>query len=99
MVGMNNLLSSGVGVGAGLGSTLLIRHQFDRSGETTLMRPSVLWGLGTGAAALTLPMLMGRRSMSGMMGEIIEDYGEAALTAGTFSAFSPKGGGVQLPTL
>lgn len=86
------------GVGTGVGSTVLIRHQFDQSGETTLLRPSVLWGLLTGAAAYTAPMLMGRNG-NDMVMNLLEDYGEGALAAGAFSAVSPKGTGVQLPTL
>lgn len=86
------------GVGAGVGSTVLIRHQFDQSGETTLLRPSVLWGLFTGGAAYAAPMLMGGRSNDFLM-QLLEDYGEGALAAGAFSAVSPKGTGVQLPTL
>jgi len=84
------------GVGAGVGSTLLMRQQFDQTGETTILRPSVLWGAGTGIAGLLASMMLGG---GGVMWEFIEDYSEAALTAGAFSAFSPKGGGVQLPTL
>lgn len=101
MVGTTEMAASVGGVGAGVGSTLLVRQQFDQTGETTLLRPSVLWGVGTGAAALAAPMVLGRNNgmTRGMVGEILEDYGEAALTAGAFSAFSPKGGGVQLPTV
>lgn len=86
------------GIGAGVGSTLLIRRQFDQSGETTVLRPSVLWGVLTGVGALSASMMLrgGRRSVAW---EFVEDYGEAALTAGAFSAFSPKGTGVQVPTV
>lgn len=100
MAGANELIASGAGIGAGVGSTLLIRQQFDKSGETTVFRPSVLWGVGTGAVALAAPMLMGRSGMlRGMAGEALEDYGETALASGLLSAFSPKGAGVQLPTV
>lgn len=83
-------------LGVGAGSTLLVRRQFDNQGETTVFRPSVLWGLGTGVAGVGVPMLM---DMRGMSSDFLMDYGEAAITAGLISAFSPKGGGVQIPTL
>jgi hypothetical protein len=88
------------GVGAGAGSTLLVRQQFDQTGETTLLRPSVLWGGVTGVAALGGSILMRQRGgrMSLPLG-LIEDYGTGALAAGIVSAFSPKGAGVQLPTV
>lgn len=98
MPNTTELLGTGVGAGAGAGTTLLVRRQFDNTGETTLLRPSVLWGLGSGVAAIAVPYLMPGLSR-GMMGQILEDYGQGALTAGVFSAFSPKGGGVQLPTI
>lgn len=97
MAGLENTAASVGGIGAGVGSTLLVRREFDQSGETTILRPSVLWGLGTGVAALAAPHLLNRRN--GVAMELLEDYGEAALTAGTFSALSPKGTGVQLPTV
>lgn len=98
MVGAMKLATSGGGVGLGAGSTLVIRQQFDQSGETSIFRPSVLWGVGTGAIGLGAPMLLGG-NQRGAMWELVEDYSEAALTAGIFSAFAPKGAGVQLPTL
>lgn len=85
------------GIGAGVGSTVFMRHQFDQTGETTILRPSVLWGLLTGTAAYLAPVIMNRRN--GAMMELLEDYGEGALAAGTFSAVNPKGAGVQLPTV
>lgn len=95
--GMAEVGASVGGIGSGVGSTLLVRRQFDKTGETTVLRPSVLWGVLTGAAALTLPMAVGRRH--GPLWEALEDYGEAAFAAGLVSAFSPKGGGVQVPTI
>lgn len=87
------------GIGAGAGSTLLIRQQFDQVGETTILRPSVLWGAVTGSAALVAPMLLNGRSNS-MMWEFVEDYGEAALTAALISSVVPKSqGGLQMPTI
>lgn len=90
--------SSVGGIGVGVGSTVLIRRQFDQAGETTILRPSVLWGVGTGVVALIAPWMM-NGTKRGMFWEFVEDYGEAALTAGIFSAFNPVGGGVQLPSL
>lgn len=86
------------GIGTGVGSTVLVRRQFDQTGETTILRPSVLWGLGTGTAALLTPYILGRNDRSMLM-SLLEDYGEGALAAGAFSAVNPKGGGVQLPTV
>lgn len=86
------------GVGTGVGSTVLIRHQFDQQGETTLLRPSVLWGGLTGAAAIAAPFLInGGRNQ--MLWRAIQGYGEGALAAAAFSAVNPVGGGVQLPTI
>lgn len=92
-----NAVASGSGIVAGGGSTLLVRQRFDGTGETTVMRPSVLWGVGTGVVAWAVPMFMDLRR--GFLKEFLEDYGEAALITGGFSAFNPKGGGVQIPTL
>lgn len=94
--------ASAVGIGAGVGTTLLIRDQFDNTGETTVLRPSVLWGVGSGAGALLASLIMGDSlNMAGLpLGEFTEDYGEAALAAGAFSALSPKGSSsIQLPTI
>lgn len=99
MADTSELLASGVGLGAGVGTTVLMRQQFDQTGETTILRPSVLWGLGTGVAAMVAPMFMPSLKR-GMVGEIVEDYGEAAIVSGAFSALNPKGSSsVQLPTV
>lgn len=98
MVGTQEMAVSLGGIGAGVGTTLAVRRQFDRTGETSIIRPSILWGIGTGVVALGAPMLM-RGSNRGVFWEFVEDYGEAAIAAGAVSAFSPKGAGVQLPTL
>lgn len=99
MVGAAEAAVSVGGVGAGVGTTLLIRQRFDRSGETTVMRPSVLWGLGTGALGLGAVSFLRSPGRMNAMWEFVEDYSEAAITAGVFSAFSPKGGGVSVPTI
>lgn len=83
------------GVGVGAGSTLLVKRQFDAPTETTVLRPSVLWGVGTGALAYALPMLLGWRR--GAKRAFAEDYGVAAFVTGTASAVTP--GGVSAPTL
>lgn len=87
------------GIGVGVGTTLAARRELDQSGETTILRPSVLIGLGSGTAALVTSHYMQNGNRSNPMWEFVEDYGEAAITAGAFSAFSPKGGGVTLPTI
>lgn len=87
------------GVGAGVGVTLAVRSELDQTGETTVLRPSVLVGVGSGTAALAASHFLGNGRNSSPLWELVEDYGEAAITAGTFSAFSPKGGGVSLPTI
>lgn len=89
--------ASVVGVGAGLGSTYFIKQRFDAATETTVMRPSVLWGWGTGGLAFLLPWLMGWRD-GDVKKEFLQDYGEGALVAGTASAVTP-GNTVQFPTL
>lgn len=99
MAEVESVAASVGGIGVGVGSTLLIRRELDQTGETTVLRPSVLWGLGTGTAALVARHFLFNGRRDGIATETLEDYGEAALTAGTFSAFSPKGGGVALPTL
>lgn len=97
MVGVKETATSTAGVGAGVGSTLLIRQQFDAANETSVLRPSVLWGVGTGLAGMAAPMVMGRRN-NGTVTDFIEDYSAAALATGVASAFL-TGGGVQLPSL
>lgn len=89
-------LASVGGVAAGAGSTVLVKSQFDAPTETTILRPSVLWGFGTGALAYTLPLLLGWRSGMAKT-EFLEDYGEGAIVAGAVSAVTP--GGVSQPTL
>lgn len=97
MVGTADTLATAGGVGVGLGSTLLIRDQFDGTGETSVLRPSVLWGVGTGLLGMGLQMVMDMMN-DGPVGDFVADYSRASITAGVFSAFSPKGGGVRLPT-
>lgn len=96
MVGARNVAVSGTGVGLGVGTTALVRQQLDATNETSVFRPSVLWGVGTGLGGMALPMVM---DDGGVVMELLEDYSSAALAAGVLSAVSPKGGGVQLPTL
>lgn len=95
-----NLREFGVsagGIGVGVGSTIAIRRQFDQVGETSIFRPSVLWGAVTGLGAIGAALVMGDRSV---MWEFVEDYGEAALASGILSAFTPKcEGSDQFPTL
>lgn len=97
MVGAKEAVTSVGAVGAGVGSTLLIRQQLDAANETTVFRPSVLWGVGTGALGLGASMFMGN-GRNGAVMEFVEDYSEAAIAAGLTSAFV-SGGGVQLPTV
>lgn len=89
-------VASVVGTGVGLTSTALIKHQFDAATETTLLRPSVLWGVGTGAVAYFAPMLLDWRQGT-MKRALLEDYGEGAIVAGIFSALTT--GGLTTPTL
>lgn len=103
MAVVQNVATSAGAIGVGAGSTLLIRRQFDQTGETTVLRPSVAWASVTGLGALAASHLMSGRGGMGMnspmLTEFLEDYGESALTAGVVSAFSPKGGGVRAPTV
>lgn len=91
----DNVLATAGGVGLGAGSTIVVKRQFDAASETTVLRPSVLWGVGTGALAYVLPWLLDWRA--GAKREFAEDYGEAAFITGIVSAVTP--GGVQAPTL
>lgn len=89
-------LMTGVGLGTGVGSTMLVRQQFDGTGETTVLRPSVLWGVTTGAVGVGLPWML---DMNSMWGDLMMDYGVGAVVGGVFSAFNPVGAQPQLPTL
>lgn len=89
-------VTTGVGLGAGVGSTMLVRQQFDATGETTVLRPSVLWGVTTGTVGVALPWML---DMRGTWGDVMMDYGVAALVGGVFSAFNPVGTQPQLPSL
>lgn len=93
---VESAVGTGAGIATGLGTTATIRWQLDASGETTVFRPSVLWGVLTGVAGLGAPMLL---DVDGAAGKFAQDYGVAAFVAGTFSAINPKGGNTQLPTL
>lgn len=88
-------VGSVVGTGVGVGSTMLVKRQFDAPTETTVLRPSVLWGVGTGLLAYGLPWLLDWRP--GAKRHALEDYGEGAFVAGVFSAFTT--GGLTSPTL
>lgn len=79
--------------GAGLGGTLLIRDKYDDPGDDAMTRPSVLFGVGTGGLALgtSLAADSGMFNLSPAIDDVLVSYGQTALSAGVFSAFSPLG--------
>lgn len=91
----NQLGASAAGIGVGLGTTLAVKHQFDAPTETSIVRPSVIWGVGTGTLAWLIPWFLNWR-MSAKR-EFLQDYGEGAIVAGIVSAVTP--GGIQTPTI
>lgn len=96
MADLKRAATTGVGIAGGVGSTLLIRDRFDQTGETTLLRPSILWSAATGAVAMSVPMVAGG---SGPVMTAATTYGIAALSAATFIALQPKSGSIQTPSL
>lgn len=94
---MPEALYTGVGLTTGVGATMAVRRQFDQQGETTVLRPSVLFGTVTGALAIAVPWMMGMDD--GAVNSTLGHYGEAALASAAFSAFNPIGTNVRLPTI
>lgn len=85
------------GFGAGAGATLAIRQTLDEPHSRSLFRPSVLHGLGIGAAALGVSALVEDRRMTAPVFdrqtfvELADAYGNAAITSGLFSMIYPRG--------
>lgn len=98
-------LSTTVGPAVGAASTMGVRALFDQSGDSSITRPSVLYGVGTGSLSLGLGWAINRDMISAPVGgqmftEAMMSYGATALTAGLISAVTPKGtGGFQTPSL
>lgn len=99
-------LSTTVGPATAAAATFGVRSALDNAGETSITRPSVLYGVGTGALGIGLGYAVENGMIDAPVGnggaftEAAMSYGATALTAGVLSAVSPKGtGGFQSPTL
>lgn len=82
------------GVAAGLGGTTVVREWFDTPNDTSLLRPSVLWGVGTGLGALGAVFANEAGYLRGIPDTLIpvlKTWGLTGTTAGVFSAAFPKG--------
>jgi len=81
----------------GAGITLGLRQKVDSAGDTSLLRPSVIHGVGVGATMLGLSYAVENRMMDAPVLDPMTfvrsstDYGVAALATGLFSAFYPRG--------
>lgn len=91
----------------GATGTLILKNQFDQSGDTSLFRPSVLFGLGTGLATLAASFansrgmldVPGAATTRGRPSGPLYAYGIGATLSGLYSAFFPKGNPTfQLPS-
>lgn len=85
----------------GAGSTLALREMQDPTGSSSVTRPSVLWGLGTGLGALGVAWGMDNRMIPRMGGRMLSDalwaYGIGATAAGAGSAVYPVGNSLTEP--
>lgn len=85
------------GFGAGAGATLAIRQALDEPRSRSVFRPSVLHGIGVGAAALGASMLVENRRIDAPVFDrdtfirLADGYGNAAITSGLFSLIYPRG--------
>jgi hypothetical protein len=88
-----SLTRTGAGAAGGLGGTVLTREWFDSPRDDSVTRPSVLWGVGTGAAMLSVAALARRGSIDipDHLMPAIQTWGTVGTTAGLFSAAFPKG--------
>lgn len=99
-------LTTAGGIAAGGAGTLVVRQQFDQQGDNSLLRPSVLYGLGVGALGLGSWMAVNRGIISApvvdrrMFNGFAYNAGVAGLLTGLASAVLPKGAsGPQLPAV
>lgn len=93
---MARLQEFGAAAGAA-GITLGLRQKVDSAGDTSVLRPSVLHGVGVGATMLGLSYAVENRMIDPPMlsrtdfGRVTTEYGVTALATGLFSAFYPRG--------
>jgi len=84
-------------IGLGALSTLGARTVLDQQGNDSILRPSVLVGVGVGGAALASAMLVNNGTIGAPVGsrrgytDMVYTLGYSALLTGLFSAFVPKG--------
>lgn len=85
----------GTGVAGGFGGTILAREWFDSAKDDSLTRPSVIYGVGTGATMLAAGMLARRGSIDipDNLLPVLDTWGTVGITSGAFSAAFPKGSG------
>jgi len=94
------------GATVGTTGTLALRDMADEAGDSSLFRPSVLFGVGLGGGALVAGTMMENGNLGSPVGNarnvgmIAQEFGLPALTTGLYSAFFPKGqGGFTVPSL
>lgn len=99
-------LSTTVGPASAAATTYGVRAAFDQAGDTSILRPSVLYGVGTGSLSIGLGWAIDNGMIDAPVGgdamftEAAFSYGATALASGLVSAFTPKGtGGFQAPSL
>lgn len=84
-------------IGLGALSTLGARTAFDNQGDDSVLRPSVLVGVGLGGAALATAFLVNNGTIGAPFGsargytDLAYTFGYSAFITGLFSAFVPKG--------
>lgn len=82
---------------AGAGITLGLRQKLDDAGDTSVLRPSVLHGVGLGATMIGVSYAVENGMMDAPVLDRMQfvrattDYGVSALATGLFSAFYPRG--------
>jgi hypothetical protein len=91
---------------AGANGTLVLREKYDDAGDSGLMRPSVLYGVGLGSVALALDYAVSNQMIDpvgvgrDVWRDVMPNFGLAALGTGVMSLFLPKGGGgFSVPTM
>lgn len=99
-------LTTVAGTTVGSAGTLAVRQLFDQSGDTSITRPSVLFGAGVGAVSLGAWMAVERGMIDApilsrrMFQNATYSLGVSGLATGLASAVLPKGsGGFMAPSL
>lgn len=99
-------LHTTLGTSTGATGTLVIRELMDDAGDDSLFRPSVMFGLGTGIAALAARYAVSNGIMAapflgtGDFADLMTAHAVAGIGTGLTSALIPQGSGaVGLPTV